>query len=157
MSSLWTTLVLSDPAVGSSFYNAIYALATFPFWRDHFSFPCCIFILLANSFFQLFILTECHMDLSQGDKGAAQPHDLPSLGILSQQCSDQSWWVLETLTCWSLIMVCVIFTWWSWTGELAVKFVLWAVLHSLICHGNRNLNHVFGALLLFSSTCGTWN
>lgn len=49
-----------------------------------------------------------------GRQGATQPHDAQSLGRLSQQCSDPPWQALEILTCWPLIMVCVIFTWWSW-------------------------------------------
>ena len=83
--------MLSDPEIGSSFYTAVYALAGY---LSLLVLPLLISLAYSHLVGQFLLsvvhLTECPMGLSWGDKGVTKPHDMLSLGGLSQQCSDPS-------------------------------------------------------------------
>lgn len=128
MSFLWVSpdaYRVSQMAAESTFPHGQLFLLHCPFMQFK------IYIPVLSLFFPLLhlIFLKCHMSLSLGDTGATQPLALwswLSLWELSNSLTHH-----ETLTDFKMIwLVCV---WYLlsdlWTEELALKFILYAVIH----------------------------
>lgn len=126
------------------------------FQSYYFFFLCCTFIFVASSLFQWSVFVKCHVGLPPEDKEITPLCTLLSVHELS---TDPRWPVTDRpwiKSCdWSLIMTCISFSFTivDWRARNEVRLLdnySW-----LIHHGNWNLNHVAGGLVVSNSTVVT--
>lgn len=107
-------------SAGCVSFSSISPGVTFPFQNYRLPLLCRTFHLAGQVLLLVTHLVECHMGFSLEDK---EQHHYTVAGLpVARSLMPWWWWALKILMCWPPVTACVLFTYWSWTEELAVSF-----------------------------------